>query len=617
MAVLTQYDWIIAIISIAFCGSSFGNGANDVANSYATSVAARTLTMPQVGLLSMCTEFFGAVVLGARVTGTIKNDIIDLDRFRQTPSTLILAMGCAEFASAFWLLAATKLGYPVSTTQTIVGALVGVGLAAQARVSWSWKDGSVSQIAASWAIAPLIAAVIAALLFSSLKFTVLERTNSFEKAMKAIPFYLAFTAAVLALFITVEAPGAPSLEELGAGTACGIVLGVFFGALLLAYVFFVPYVHRRLVKEDPRIRLRHIFLGPLLYMENPPIYMPAKGNEFVIDYYADAHDESAEEEKKKKEEKNDNDLEKQQATKNPNLNNGNDNDNTSTDSPTTSAPPHLSLEDVERGKKTPLVTDGTATTGTNTTTNTTNTTTGGGVVQRYKRKPEPEERFLAPTAHLPIHNPKRVWGFVKYFFLQGVTRDCVTHASSQLSAIHGKARRYDNRVEHLWTYAQVASAMMMSIAHGSNDVANAVGPWIAAYQVYMTGEIREDGESPVWILVAAGFLLGAGFWFMGHHIIKAMGNKITQLSPTRGFAMELGAAITVLLASRLGLPVSTTQCLTGAVIGVALMNFDVGAVNWRQVAFIFSGWLVTLPCAGLIGGLLMAMSLNTPQFGQG
>ncbi|WYZ35266.1 hypothetical protein EsH8_I_001542 [Colletotrichum jinshuiense] len=583
MAVLTQYDWIIAVISIAFCGSSFGNGANDVANSYATSVAARTLTMPQVGFLSMLTEFFGAVVLGARVTGTIKNDIIDLDRFRQTPSTLILAMGCAEFASAFWLLAATKMGYPVSTTQTIVGALVGVGIAAQAQVSWSWKDGSVSQIAASWGVAPCIAAVFGAVLFGSLKFTVLERENSFEKAMKAIPFYLAFTAAVLALFITVEAPGAPSLEELGAGTACGIVFGVFFGALLLAYIFFVPYVHRRLVKEDARIRLRHIFLGPLLYMENPPIYMPAEGNEIVIDYYASAHDDSAD--------ANDADVEKTAAK----AEGGKDNGEKTADGDSPSPAP-LSLEDVERGKKVPQP---------------------GGVVQRYQRKPEPEERFLAPTAHLPIHNPKRIWSFVKYFFLQGVTRDCVTHASSQLAAVHGKAKKYDNRVEHLWTYAQVASAMMMSIAHGSNDVANAVGPWIAAYQVYMTGEISENGETPIWILVVAGFLLGAGFWFMGHHIIKAMGNKLTQLSPTRGFAMELGAAITVLLASRLGLPVSTTQCLTGAVIGVALMNFDVRAVNWRQVAFIFSGWLVTLPCAGLIGGLLMAMSLNTPQFGQG
>ncbi|KAL0935875.1 phosphate transporter [Colletotrichum truncatum] len=583
MAVLTQYDWIIAIISIAFCGSSFGNGANDVANSYATSVAARTLTMPQVGALSMLTEFFGAVVLGSRVTGTIKNDIIGLDRFRQTPATLILGMGCAEFASAFWLLAATKMGYPVSTTQTIVGALVGVGIAAEAGVSWSWKDGSVSQVAASWVIAPFISAVFAAVLFGSLKFTILERQNSFEKAMKAIPFYLAFTAAVLALFITIEAPGAPSLEELGAGKACGIIFGVFFGALLLAYGFFMPYVHRRLVKEDTRIRLRHIFLGPLLYKENCPIYLPAKGNEIVIDYYANTEVPA----------ENQPDVEKH-AAKTEN-NTGKDEKAVNNDnSPITPAP--LSLEDIERGKKAPE---------------------GGAVVGQYKRQPEPEERFLAPTAHLPIHNPKRIWSFVKYFFLQGVTRDCVSHANAQLAAVHGKAKQYDNRVEHLWTYAQVASAMMMSIAHGSNDVANAVGPWIAAYQVYQTGEVREDGESPIWILVVAGFLLGAGFWFMGHHIIKAMGNKLTKMSPVRGFSMELGAAITVLLASRLGLPVSTTQCLTGAVVGVALMNFDVGAVNWRQVAFVFSGWFITLPCAGLIGGLLMAMSLNTPQFGQG
>ena len=78
--------------------------------------------------------------------------------------------------------------------------------------------------------------------------------------------------------------------------------------------------------------------------------------------------------------------------------------------------------------------------------------------------------------------------------------------------------------------------------------------------------------------------------------------------------MELGAAITVLLASRLALPVSTTQCLTGATIGVALFNFDVRAVNWKQVAFIFSSWVITLPSAGLISGLLMAMALNTPHF---
>jgi phosphate/sulfate permease len=93
-----------------------------------------------------------------------------------------------------------------------------------------------------------------------------------------------------------------------------------------------------------------------------------------------------------------------------------------------------------------------------------------------------------------------------------------------------------------------------------------------------------------------------------------MGSHITQLSPTRGFSVELGTAITVLVASRLGLPVSTTQCLTGALIGVGLMNGDMGAVNWKQIGKIAFGWLLTLPCAGLVAGLLCVMALNVPHF---
>jgi phosphate/sulfate permease len=100
----------------------------------------------------------------------------------------------------------------------------------------------------------------------------------------------------------------------------------------------------------------------------------------------------------------------------------------------------------------------------------------------------------------------------------------------------------------------------------------------------------------------------------GWRIMSAVGNKITQMSPTRGFSIELGAAVTVLLASKLGLPVSTTQCLVGASMGVALMNFDLGAVNWKQLVYIFMGWVVTLPAAGLMAGLICLMALNTPHF---
>ncbi|KAJ9636812.1 hypothetical protein H2201_003064 [Coniosporium apollinis] len=561
MAVLTQYGWIIALISIAFCFSAFGNGANDVANSYATSVAARTLTMPQVGFLSAITEFVGAVALGARVTGTIKNGIINLDRFVEAPATLILIMACAETGSATWLMVATKYGFPVSTTQTVVGALVGAGIAAQANVKWGWASGSVSQIAASWGIAPMIAAGFSAILFATLKYGVLERKDSFKWALRLIPLYLAFTASTLALFIVIEAPTSDSLEEFGAGKAVGIILGVFAGALIIAYVFFLPYFHRRLVKEDSRIRARHIPLGPLLWREDPPLYWPAKDGEIVKDYYAKSHIA--------RQTKSDGSL--------------------PTDSPiieangTSLGKPGEDPSVMEKGGPAPAS------------------------VKIITIPPEPEERFLAPTKHLPLYNPARIWSIVKYILLQGVTRDCVNHHSEALAKTHALAKVYDNRVEHLWTYAQVASAMMMSIAHGSNDVANAVGPWVAAYNTYQTGTVVPEADTPVWIL-------SAGFWFFGYHIIRAMGNRITQMSPTRGFSIELGAAITVLVASRLGLPISTTQTLVGATMGVALMNYDFGAVNWRQLAWIFGGWMLTLPVAGLLSGLLTAMALNTPHF---
>lgn len=97
--------------------------------------------------------------------------------------------------------------------------------------------------------------------------------------------------------------------------------------------------------------------------------------------------------------------------------------------------------------------------------------------------------------------------------------------------------------------------------------------------------------------------------------MRNLGNRITKHSPTRGYSMELGAAITVLLASRLGLPVSTTQCITGAVLGVALVNWDLKSINWKQILKIFIGWVLTLPVAGLISGIIMGMALNVPLWG--
>jgi len=222
---------------------------------------------------------------------------------------------------------------------------------------------------------------------------------------------------------------------------------------------------------------------------------------------------------------------------------------------------------------------------------------------------------LEAVDKLPWAHPKRIYATVKLVFTYGITRDVIAHQSRGLEDVHRRAVVYDNKVEHLWTTAQVCSAMIMSIAHGANDISNAIGPFTTEYETWSTGVTSAETDTPIWIKAVGGIGLGIGFWTFGYHIMRNLGNKITKHSPTRGYSMELGAAITVLLASRLGLPVSTTQCITGAIVGVALVNRDLKSLNWKQLGKIFLGWVLTVPAAALVSGIIMGMALNVPTWG--
>jgi phosphate/sulfate permease len=229
------------------------------------------------------------------------------------------------------------------------------------------------------------------------------------------------------------------------------------------------------------------------------------------------------------------------------------------------------------------------------------------------RKAEASELQSVDT--LPLLHWKRLFTIVKYVLLRGVTKDVLSHQSKGLALVHARAPKYDNKVEHLWTAAQVTSAMIMSIAHGSNDVSNAIGPFTTEYLTWKSGVSSATVDTPLWIRAVGGLGLGIGFLTYGYHLMRSLGNRITQMSPTRGYSMEFGTAITVLLASRLGLPISTTQCITGesvtnfsvktiflthyigGILGVALMNYDFRSINRRQVLKIFFGWVITLPIA--------------------
>lgn len=223
------------------------------------------------------------------------------------------------------------------------------------------------------------------------------------------------------------------------------------------------------------------------------------------------------------------------------------------------------------------------------------------------------------------------WGrFAWWAFMRGVRVDVVGQQTSNeneskflhkllvgknLADKHARVVHYDTKVEHLYSFLQVMTAATASFTHGANDVANAMGPMSAIHYIWMNNVASRRSEVPIWILVYGGAAISIGCWTYGYNLIRNLGNRITLHSPCRGFCMELGAAVTVVIATRLALPVSTTQCIIGATVGVGLCAGDYRAINWRMVAWSYSGWFITLPCTGLIAGLLTAFVINAPSFG--
>jgi PiT family inorganic phosphate transporter len=157
-------------------------------------------------------------------------------------------------------------------------------------------------------------------------------------------------------------------------------------------------------------------------------------------------------------------------------------------------------------------------------------------------------------------------------------------------------------VERVFAILMVFTACAMAFAHGSNDVANAVGPLAAVVNVVSTGVVGAKSTMPSWILLLGGLGIVAGLATFGFKVMATIGKKITELTPSRGFAAELGAATTVVVASYFGLPISTTHTLVGAVLGVGLAR-GIGALNLNVIGGIFLSWLVTLP-AGAIMAIL-------------
>ena len=407
MGVIEDYGSTLLLLTILFgFFMAWGVGANDVANAMDTSVGAKAITLKQAIIIAMVFEFAGAYLAGGEVTSTIRKGIIDPETLSADPELLVYGMMSALLAAAIWFLVASTFGWPVSTTHSIVGAIVGfasVGISVDA-VNW----GKVGNIVSSWVVSPVLAGTFSFFIYMSVRKFVFDTEDPFKSAKRAVPVYIFMVGFVISMVTMVKG-------------------------------------------------LKHIGLD--LSFEESILYSLAMAGVICV--------------------------------------------------------------------------------------------IGAIAVSRVKR--------VSESVHHDVINIERLFGVLMIF-----------------------------------------TACSMAFAHGSNDVANAIGPLAAVNSIISSGgEVAQKAMMPNWILLLGGGGIVAGLALYGYRVMRTIGTHITELTPSSGFAAELAAATTVVLASGYSLPVSTTHTLVGGVLGVGLAR-GIAALNLRVVGTIFVSWLVTLPAgAGL------------------
>ena len=376
---------------------SWNIGANDVANSMASAVGAKAITIRQAIFIAGILNCVGATFIGAHVTNTIRKGIVSTEVLSDPHLALIGAFS-ALLAAALWVSFATWKSLPVSTTHSIVGAMIGFGIMAGGFAVINW--GKLGAVIASWIISPVFSLIIAWSMFNIIVKFVLRRRDAFRWALMLSPVFIGLTVFVVVLSFLFKTPLGKTLSL---GTPVAILTGMII-ALLFGLV------------------------GRLLLTRFVP------------------NDESG--------------------------------------------------------------------------------------------------------------------------------------------------------TEEIFRKIQIGTSCYVALAQGANDVANAIGPLAVIYFLVKTGTVGVQVPVPVYLLLFGGVGIACGIGMAGHRVMDTIGNKITTLTNTRGFAVDFAAATTVLIASKLGLPVSTTHAAVGGVMGVGLAR-GIEAVNFGILYKIVLYWILTVPAAAL------------------
>ncbi|WIK84069.1 anion permease [Pseudoglutamicibacter albus] len=471
----------ILVLTILFgLFMAFNIGGNDVANSFGTSVGAGTLTMKQALIIAAIFEVSGAVLAGGDVTETVRSGIVDLNAIDLAPMDFVFIMMSALFGAAIWLLVATRMGWPVSTTHSIVGGIVGAALALGfatgtggfEMVQWS----EIGKIVLSWVLSPLLGGIVAWVLFGQIKKHILVYNEQMDVKLREL-------RRERAELRTRHKKAFERLDELQK----------------------ISYTNA--MARDASVYQRED-LDP---------------EELESEYYRDLH---------------------------------------SVETRAREVQAHRALE-----TWVPLL------------------AAFGAVV------------IGSMMLFKGLKNLNFELSSVGNFLILGMIAATVWMAVF-IFARSLKKHDLSRSTFVLFSWMQVFTASAFAFSHGSNDIANAIGPFAAILDVLKTGQVNDEAGVPPAVMLTAGVALIVGLWFIGRFVIKTVGSGLTEMHPASGFAAELAAAGIVMLASVMGLPVSSTHILIGAVLGVGIVN---KAANWKLMKPIALAWVITVPVAAILG----------------
>ncbi|EFA81003.1 sodium/phosphate symporter [Heterostelium album PN500] len=587
-----DFTYVFAIGTILAMLDAFNNGSNDVANAWATSVSSRSISYRQAMVLGTIFEMLGAILVGARTAETIKSGIIPGEAFQGNAGVQMLAFTCALAATSAWVLWCTRHSAHVSSTYSLISSIAGVGIATVGwkKVQWGWNKGKgLGAIFAGLGMAPLASAGFAAIIFMLIKCVVLIRKDPLPWAVYTSPFFFLITGTICSLSIVYKGSPALGLNKKPPAYITAVTLGCGAGLFVLSALFFVPYLHCKMIKRDHTIRWYHVFLGPFLLQRPTPAITGAVK---VPNYAVVQEDEEAEDDGVDSK-----DLELAESSNEVKIDKSN--------APITKTTKELIQEGKDRlhtklrGQKGPL----------------------GWAMRTLHENPMGEGQIYEKHNLKAIC--KRVPAMIVCGALYGLHYDihaaqtsiAGTPEGERMKRVYDAATKYPNEVEHTYSFVQIITACTASFAHGANDIGNSVGPWAVIYYCWSTGKVAgSSSQVPIWQLAVLAGCISIGLITYGYNIMKVMGNKLTYHSPSRGCSMEMGAAITILIFSQFALPVSTSMAITGATVGVGLCNGTFKAVNFQRVGLLLLAWIFTIPIAGAIAAILTSLFLNAPHY---